>query len=75
MSKAFDTINRKKLVEELQEVLNEDEVHIKILLSVELSVQNGKTKGESFQTDVGTPQGDCLSAIQLTFYLANTLTN
>ena len=28
MSKAFDTINRKTLVEELSEVLNEDELHL-----------------------------------------------
>ena len=41
MSKAFDTINRKTLVEELSEVLNEDELHlITILLNVKLAVRN-----------------------------------
>ena len=44
MSKAFDTINRKTLVEELSEVLNEDELHlITILLNVKLAVKNEST--------------------------------
>ena len=76
MSKAFDTINRKLLIEELSEVLQPDELHpAKILLCVELAVQNGSTKGDFFKTDTGVPQGDCLSAIQFTYYLAKTLKN
>ena len=40
MSKAFDTVNRKTLVEELSEVLNEDELHIiTILLNMQLAVR------------------------------------
>ena len=74
MSKAFDTINRNTLIEELKQVLDEDEIHlVKILLSVELAVRNGSSQSEYFETNVGAPQGDCLSAIQFTFYLANTL--
>ena len=74
MSKAFNTINRKTLIEELKQVLDEDEIHlVKILLSVELAVRNGSSQSEYFETNVGAPQSDCLSAIQFTFYLANTL--
>ena len=69
MSKAFDAINRKTLLEELSEVLNEDELHlITILLSVQLAVRNESTLSEYFPTDTGAPQGDCLSAIQFTFW-------
>ena len=46
VSKVFDTINRKTFIEELEQVLDEDEIHlVKILLSVELAVRNGSTKG------------------------------
>ena len=38
-----------------------------------LAVRNGKTQGDFFETDTGAPQGDCLSAIQFTYYLAKTL--
>ena len=61
-------------MKELSEVLNEDELHlITILLNVKLAVRNESTSGEYFPTDTGAPQGDCLSAIQFTFYLAKTL--
>ena len=73
MSKAFDTIDRKTLLNELGEILNQDEVHLmKLLLSVNLSVRIGDT-GDRFATDTGAPQGDCLSALEFTFYLAKTL--
>ena len=74
MSKAFNTINRKMLIEELKQVLDEDEIHlVKMLLSVELAVRNGSSQSEYFEANLGAPQGDCLSAIQFTFYLADTL--
>ena len=74
MSKAFDTIERRTLLNELGEILNTDEVHLmKILLSVNLSVRIGNTVGDRFETDTGAPQGDCLSALEFTFYLAKTL--
>ena len=70
MSKTFDTMNRKRLFDEL----DVDELHlVKILISVELEVWNGTTQGNFFFTHTGTPQGDCLSVIQLTFYLPKTL--
>ena len=72
MSKAFDTVDRKTLLEDLKRIVNPDELHmIKILLDeVKLAVRVGKTTGELFQTNVGVPQGDCLSPILFILYLA-----
>ena len=59
MSKAFHTVDRKTLLEDLKRIVNPDELHlIKILLDeVKLAVRVGKTTGELFQTNVGVPQG------------------
>ena len=47
---------------------------MKILLKdVTLQVKKNKTKGQTFTTTLGVPQGDCLSAILFTLYLSNTL--
>ena len=76
MSKAFDTVNRKLLIEDLPKIINRDELHIiSIMLQVELSVKCGSSTSEFFKTDTGVPQGDGLSANQFTLYLANTLKN
>ena len=75
MSKAFDTVNRKTLMLELQEVLQPDEIHLLTLITNRPKLQitlNGDT-GEEFPTFVGICQGDCLSAILFIFYLANAL--
>ena len=76
MSKAFDTVSRADLINDLSEVLDEDELHlIYILLNdVKYTVRCGKTFGENICTNIGTPQGDSLSAILFTFYLAKSLT-
>ena len=74
MSKAFDTLNRKKLIEDLENILEKDELHlVKIMLQTNLTVRCGKAESEHFTTDTGAPQGDCLSAIEFTLYLAKTL--
>ena len=75
MSRAFDTVNRKTLIEDLRAVLEPDELHIaKLLLEdVSLTVRCGSTLGDKFITNIGTPQGDCLSPILFTLYLANAL--
>ena len=76
MSKAFDTIKRKVLITELQEVLDHDEIHLfRKLLQVKLAVKCGSTIGDFFDTDTGGPQGDCSSAKNFTFYLAKTMEN
>ena len=75
MSKAFDTIDRATIIEELKEVVEIDELHmIKLLLEdVELIVKIGKRNSEPFKTNIGAPQGDCLSPILFIWYLARTL--
>ena len=75
MSKAFDTIRRPQLLEDLSRVLQEDELHIFYLLlyKMDYQVQVNKTKGEPFDTDTGGPQGDCASAPEFTFTLAVAL--
>ena len=75
MSKAFDTVDRDKLFEALEEVLLPEELHLLHILTnnVFLKVKVNSTVGESFQTLLGIMQGDCLSAILFIFYLAKAL--
>eukprot|EP00117_Sycon_ciliatum_P029707 scpid105894/ scgid23586/ len=63
LSKAFDTIRRDQLMSVLKEVVNEDELRlIQYLLSeTKLHVRLGKTSSPTFQTTIGTPQGDSCS--------------
>ena len=75
MSKAFDRVKRRTVVEDLRAILEEDELHlIKLLMEdVKLAVRIQGQTGEKFNTNVGVPQGDCLSPILFTLYLANAL--
>ena len=75
MSKAFDTIERGKLFEILKKILDEDELHLmKVLLQeVQLQVRIGNQRGKAVKTNIGVPQGDCLSPVLFTLYLANAL--
>ena len=72
MSKAFDTVDRKMLFEELEEILDDDEIHLlsKITNLPEIKVKIRDIVGESFLTNTGIMQGDCLSAILFILYLA-----
>ena len=73
MSKAFDSINRNQLTEDLRNAIETDELHITFtFLNVSLSVRCENTRSEVFETDTGAPQGDCASALQFTYYLAKT---
>ena len=74
VSKAFDSINRNQLIEDLRNTIETDELHIiSTLLNVSLSVRCENTLSEVFETDTCAPQGDCPSALQLTYYLAKML--
>ena len=75
MSKAFDTVNRRILLEHLQEVLQPDELHLMSILTnrPNITVSLDGEKGDGFDTYVGICQGDCLSAVLFIFYLANAL--
>jgi hypothetical protein len=75
MSKAFDTVNRKVLIDELQKVLEPDETYLLGVLTNRplISIFLNGEKGEGFDTYVGICQGDCMSAILFIFYLACAL--
>ncbi len=59
----------------MRNILDEDELHmITVLLKeVRLQVRCGKTMGEQLTTSIGVPQGDCLSPVLFTLYLAKAL--
>ena len=76
MSRAFDMINRTKLLEVLNMVgCNEDELHLiqVILASTQLSVRVKNTHSASFATTIGSPQDDSLSPVLFTCYLEAAL--
>lgn len=75
MSRAFDTVNRKILLQDLHSILDPGELHmIKILMQdVRLIVDVEGKRGEPFTTNVGTPQGDCLRPTLFTLYFAKAL--
>ena len=76
MSKAFDTIDRSRLLNILKaRGISEDNVTlIKILLSnTSLQVNQGKNVTREFKNNRRVPQGDCLSPILFTLYLDEAL--
>ena len=76
MSSAFDTINRKVLLEILEKFLDEDEIRIiQFLLSnTHISIKvSGATTEHPFLGNVGTPQGDSLSPVLFIIYLEEAL--
>ena len=74
MSKAFDSIKRKDLIEHLQHIIAADEPHImKKMLEVSLVVRCEDSISEPFHTNTGAPQGDCASTNSFTYYLAKSL--
>ena len=75
MSKAFDTVNRKTLIKELEKILKPDEIHLLAILTNRplISIHLDGETGEGFNTHVGICQGDCLSAVLFIFYLACAL--
>ena len=77
MSKAFDTIDRAALMNDLSEVLEPDELHMFYILlkDVEIEVKVNNINGAPFITNVGSPQGDSASAFLFIYYLAITLRN
>ena len=68
-------MNRNFLLQDPRNIFEPDEIHIlKVLIcNVKLCVRNGDTVGEEFLTDISVPQGDCLSPILFTLYLAQAL--
>ena len=75
MSKAFDTIQRGTLLNDLNDFIDNDELHlIYILLNdVSYSVKLEGNIGQPFTTNIGSPQGDSASALFFISYLATSL--
>ncbi|GFR76113.1 retrovirus-related Pol polyprotein LINE-1 [Elysia marginata] len=76
MSAAFDTIDRKALLDILKTIIDEDEVRIiRFLLSntVVNTKVNKATEEKPFISNVGTPQGDSLSPVLFIIYLEHDL--
>jgi len=76
MSKAFDSINRKVLLDHLRNTIYPDELRIvKKMLEVTVAVRCGQRISETFTTDTGALQVDCASANSFVYYLAKSTTN
>ena len=61
-------------MQELVKVLNPNKLHIiNVLTITQFKIRCGNEKGDAFETDIGVPQGDCVSANLFTFYLAKAL--
>ena len=75
MSKAFDTVDRSKLMQYLSEFLTKSEMFMLNLLinDIILNVKIGNITGEDIPTEIGICQGDCLSALLFIFYLARAI--
>ena len=75
MSKAFDTIQRGTLLNDLKQILDNDELHLIYLLldNVSYSVKLDGQLGQPFSSNIGSPQGDSASALFFITYLANSL--
>eukprot|EP00795_Rhopilema_esculentum_P017828 gene17828-9525_t len=72
MSKAFDTVNRKTLIEDLKHIVNKEELYIlsKMINDTEIQVKIDGEVGQQFRTTEGVAQGEGLSPILFTLYLA-----
>ena len=75
MSKAFDTVNREKILNIMSSFVGQDEVHMihHLLYGTEMKVRIGKSLSEGFTSTIGTPQGDSLSPILFVCYLEAAL--
>lgn len=74
MSKAFDTVDRAISLQYLKTILDPDELYlIKIMFDTERTVRCETEESDFFKTDTVVPQGDGLSANELTLYLPRAL--
>ena len=75
MSRAFDTVNRLKLVQVMDTIVDADErrmIHL-LLVKTTLSIRIKDITGTPFTTTTGTPQGYSLSPMLFVCYLEAAL--
>ena len=75
LSKAFDTIDRSKLLTVLESFLDEDEIKLITLLLTDTQnrIRIDSDLSDMFKATIGTPQGDGLSPILFIIYLEAAL--
>ena len=75
LSSAFDTIIREKLVVILETILHKDELQmVKFLLKdTKLQIKMSDIEPTTFNTNIGSPQGDGLSGVLFNIYFENSL--
>ena len=71
MSSAFDTIHRDQIISIAQKILQEDEMRMLHLLLADttLEVKIEKATGKVFESNIGSPQGDCINGPMFTLVL------
>ena len=71
MSRAFDTIDRKRLINELRILIDEDSwrMVVSLLTDTKLEVKLRAALSKPFATNIGSPQGDSLSPYLFIIYL------
>ena len=75
LSSAFDTIIREKLVIILERIIDKDELQmVKFLLKdTKLQIKMSDVEPNTFDTNIGSPQGDGLSGVLFNIYFENSL--
>ena len=75
MSSAFDTVNRKELLDKLKQVIDEDELRMsRLLLSdTTMTLRFNNHAEETFSSNKGSPQGDAISGVFFNVAFENAL--
>jgi hypothetical protein len=71
MSRAFDTLERQRMHDGLKTIIDEDSLRMvhTLLDKTSLQAKIGTALSTPFDTNIGAPQGDCLSPVLFTIYL------
>ena len=75
MSSAFDTVYRDELFKIVEEFLDEDDMRIlsTLLAETTLEVKVGNAKATTFESNIRSPQGECISGPLFTLYFNRAL--